>query len=226
MINKGVFLCLGCAATHRAMGVHVTFVRSCDLDEWTQHQINAMFIGGNGNARLFFRKHGVINRHGVKIEEKYKSSTANLYRAHLAKMLDAFTVENDNENLSRNVSNISECGKHMKPSTDMPLSKSNEQIGLKKLNASKFIVKKECSTGDRLLRKPSSIFSSVNTKETTKRKKRVNKFTIKLPFNADDVDSCVFEDVEKTQKAMLKAEIDAKQISNDEALARELQEQF
>ena len=39
MISLGVFLCLDCSATHRSMGVHTTFVRSVDLDEWTQRQI-------------------------------------------------------------------------------------------------------------------------------------------------------------------------------------------
>lgn len=43
------------------MGVHLTFVRSVDLDEWTQRQIDAMRIGGNDNAKKFFKKHGVTD---------------------------------------------------------------------------------------------------------------------------------------------------------------------
>ena len=70
------------------MGVHTTFVRSVDLDEWTQRQIDAMRLGGNANARQVFRQHGVTDMHG-KIEKKYKSKAAIAYRAELAKLVEA-----------------------------------------------------------------------------------------------------------------------------------------
>lgn len=70
------------------MGVHTTFVRSVDLDEWTQRQIDAMRLGGNDNARNYFRKHGLTDMHG-RIEKKYSSKAARAYRAELDKMLDA-----------------------------------------------------------------------------------------------------------------------------------------
>jgi ADP-ribosylation factor GTPase-activating protein 2/3 len=59
-----------------------------DLDEWTQMQIDAMRLGGNGNARSYFRKHGVSDMHG-KIEKKYNCRAAQTYRAELQKLVNA-----------------------------------------------------------------------------------------------------------------------------------------
>ena len=36
-----------------------TVLRSCDLDEWTADQLGIMKVGGNGNAKLYLKKHGV-----------------------------------------------------------------------------------------------------------------------------------------------------------------------
>ena len=64
----------------------------CTLLEWTQRQIDAMRIGGNDNAKKFFRKHGCTDFH-TKTEKKYTSKAAKAYRVELEKMVEAEAVK-------------------------------------------------------------------------------------------------------------------------------------
>lgn len=69
---------MDCAALHRSMGVHISFVRSTDLDKWKPHELKAMENGGNAKAKSFFRDHGVLDMD--KIESKYHTSAAQQYK--------------------------------------------------------------------------------------------------------------------------------------------------
>jgi ADP-ribosylation factor GTPase-activating protein 2/3 len=53
------------------------------LDSWNQDQLKLMSIGGNGRAHVFFKQHGWTD--GGRIEAKYTSRAADLYRQLLAK---------------------------------------------------------------------------------------------------------------------------------------------
>ena len=46
-INNGVFLCTQCAGVHRSLGVHISMVLSCKLDNFTDSQIDALEKVGN-----------------------------------------------------------------------------------------------------------------------------------------------------------------------------------
>uniref|UniRef100_A0A8D2C4R2 Small ArfGAP 1 n=1 Tax=Sus scrofa TaxID=9823 RepID=A0A8D2C4R2_PIG len=52
--NIGVFICIRCAGIHRNLGVHISRVKSVNLDQWTPEQIQCMQDMGNTKARLLY----------------------------------------------------------------------------------------------------------------------------------------------------------------------------
>ncbi|KAG6428414.1 hypothetical protein SASPL_112665 [Salvia splendens] len=82
-VPYGIFLCIDCSGVHRSLGVHISFVRSTNMDSWTPEQLKLMYFGGNNRAQVFFKQHGWSD--GGKIEAKYTSRAAELYRQLLAK---------------------------------------------------------------------------------------------------------------------------------------------
>jgi hypothetical protein len=61
--------------------VHITFVRSIDMDSWTDKQLAHMKMGGNEKCNAYLEAKGIGPR--TPIKQKYESDVAQLYKERL-----------------------------------------------------------------------------------------------------------------------------------------------
>mmetsp|Transcript_7371 Transcript_7371/g.13079 ORF Transcript_7371/g.13079 Transcript_7371/m.13079 type:complete len:373 (-) Transcript_7371:198-1316(-) len=84
-LTYGVYICLECSGHHRRKGVHVTFVRSVEMDKFTPDQMVYMACGGNGKALLHFKQHGMGKTSDTGRAVDYSSKVALRYKQQLEK---------------------------------------------------------------------------------------------------------------------------------------------
>jgi len=89
-VSYGCLVCLECSGHHRSLGVHLSFVRSVQMDSWSDRQIRAMEeSGGNKSLVDFFQARGIEKP--LLIATKYNTKQAAYYRERLSRRLDGKT---------------------------------------------------------------------------------------------------------------------------------------
>ncbi|GFP95696.1 probable ADP-ribosylation factor GTPase-activating protein agd9 [Phtheirospermum japonicum] len=133
-VTYGIFLCIDCSGVHRSLGVHISFVRSTNMDSWTPEQLKMMCFGGNNRAQVFFKQHGWTD--GGKIEAKYTSRAAELYRQLLSKEVAKSNAEEAGLPSSPVASQSSRPYSKGSPSNDAPKESSALKNGTSEVSLS------------------------------------------------------------------------------------------
>lgn len=78
-VSFGIFLCIECCGHHRQLGTHISRIRSCKMDSWTERQLAIFDHGGNGRLGAFFEANKVpvsmrFQRYGTPSGDWYRES--------------------------------------------------------------------------------------------------------------------------------------------------------
>ncbi|KAG2216405.1 hypothetical protein INT45_013882 [Circinella minor] len=102
-ITFGIYLCQDCAAAHRNLGVHISFVKSTTLDSWNSEQLEMMRQGGNQAA------HDALGDHVLQYKDiyaKYTSKNALHYKKELLiKVERALSMNQQQQHVDNNNNN-------------------------------------------------------------------------------------------------------------------------
>uniref|UniRef100_A0A0N5BW57 Arf-GAP domain-containing protein n=1 Tax=Strongyloides papillosus TaxID=174720 RepID=A0A0N5BW57_STREA len=84
-VSYGIWICLYCAGKHRSLGVHISFVRSIEMDALTDIEIKKLLVGGNERAKLFFLQ--FYKNYSEKHKELTKDNFQKIYHSLTAELL-------------------------------------------------------------------------------------------------------------------------------------------
>ncbi|XP_077018317.1 stromal membrane-associated protein 1 isoform X2 [Tamandua tetradactyla] len=137
--NIGVFICIRCAGIHRNLGVHISRVKSVNLDQWTPEQIQCMQDMGNTKARLLYEANLPENFRRPQTDQAVEFFIRDKYEKKKYYDKNAIAVTNkEKEKKKEEKKREKEPEKPAKPlTTEKVQKKEDQQLELKKSTSPK-----------------------------------------------------------------------------------------
>ncbi|XP_036772112.1 stromal membrane-associated protein 1 isoform X8 [Manis pentadactyla] len=126
--NIGVFICIRCAGIHRNLGVHISRVKSVNLDQWTPEQIQCMQDMGNTKARLLYEANLPENFRRPQTDQAVEFFIRDKYEKKKYYDKNAIAITNkEKEKKKEEKKREKEPEKPVKPLTTEKLQKKEDQ---------------------------------------------------------------------------------------------------
>ncbi|KAM9000892.1 stromal membrane-associated protein 1 isoform 2-T2 [Sarcophilus harrisii] len=137
--NIGVFICIRCAGIHRNLGVHISRVKSVNLDQWTPEQIQCMQDMGNTKARMLYEANLPENFRRPQTDQAVEFFIRDKYEKKKYYDKNAVTITNkEKEKKKEEKKKEKEPEKPSKPiSAEKPQKKEEPNLELKKSTSPK-----------------------------------------------------------------------------------------